>query len=123
MFGWVQVVAVAANEEFNSEPARERVEVVPGAPKITGKVGANGKPVITWIEVPEGIIYEIYRSTKSSSGFTLIGEVENMSEFDVFVPEYEDTTAVKGKTYYYKVVARSWNSTSAQSNVVKVKSK
>ena len=81
--------------------------------------------MITWTDNGDAVIYEIYRSTKKSSGFKLIGEVENMGEgeYQEFVPEYEDTTAAKGKTYYYKVIARSWNSESKASDPVKIKSK
>ena len=125
MVGWVEVTAIAENELLSSAPGEAQVAVLPATPKLTGKVGENGKPVISWVDNGDAVIYEIYRSTKKSSGYKLIDEVENMGEGEdfEFVPEYEDTTAKKDKTYYYKVVAKSWNSESAMSSYVKVKSK
>ena len=53
------------------------------------------------------------------------GTVENMGEGEdfEFVTEYQDSSAAKGKTYYYKVVAKSWWNESAMSSYVKIKSK
>ena len=57
----------------------------------------------------------MYRSTNKSKGYKVIGETEALT--------YEDLTATKSKTYYYKVVAVGDGFQSAQSNYVKVKSK
>jgi fibronectin type 3 domain-containing protein len=43
--------------------------------------------------------YKIYRSTSATSGYKLIGTVENYNSWG----NYTDTTATIGKTYYYKV--------------------
>ena len=84
-------------------------------PKITGKVGENKKPVITWAEVEGATKYIVYRSTSKSKNYKVIGETE--------APTYEDLTAAKSKTYYYKVVAVGDGFQSAQSGYAKVKSK
>ena len=126
MFGWVQVIAVAADEACNSQAADADIEGKPATVKLSGKVGASGKPVLTWNHGTDVIIYEVYRSTKSGSGYKLIGEVDLLGEEEgepAAIQTYEDTTAVKGKTYYYKVVAKSWWNESAMSSAVKIKSK
>jgi fibronectin type 3 domain-containing protein len=73
------------------------------------------KPVISWGEVEGATKYVIYRSTSKSKGYKVIGENETLT--------YEDLTAKKGKTYYYKVVAVGEGFQSAQSAYVKIKSK
>ena len=125
MIGWVEVTAIAENELLNSAPGEAEVAILPATPKASVKLGENGKPVISWVDNGDAIIYEIYRSTKSGSGYKLIGTVDNMGEGEdfEFVPEYQDSSAAKGKTYYYKVVAKSWDSESAMSSYVKIKSK
>ena len=84
-------------------------------PKITGKVGENKKPVIAWAEIEGATKYIVYRSTSSSKNYKVIGETEALT--------YEDLTAAKSKTYYYKVVAVDDGFQSAQSGYAKVKSK
>ena len=123
--GWVEVIAVAANESCNSQVAEASIECKPATPKPKGKVGASGKPVLTWNHCQDTIIYEVYRSTKSGKGYELIGQVDLMQDDmePAAVQTYEDTTAVKGKTYYYKIVAKGWWTESAMSSYVKVKSK
>ena len=125
MVGWVEVTAIAENELLNSAPGEAEVAILPATPKASVKLGENGKPVISWVDNGDAIIYEIYRSTKSSSGYKLVGTVENMGEGEdfEFVTEYQDSSAAKGKTYYYKVVAKSWWNESAMSSYVKIKSK
>ena len=85
------------------------------ATSVTGKVGENKKPVITWAEVEGATKYIVYRSTSKSKNYKVIGETE--------APTYEDLTAAKSKTYYYKVVAVGDGFQSAQSGYAKVKSK
>ena len=110
------VRAVAAEESYNSEVSQPVfVRATCATPKATGKVGENKKPVITWAEVDGATKYVVYRSTSKSKGYKIIGESETLT--------YEDLTAAKGKTYYYKVVAVGENCESAQSSFAKVKSK
>ena len=75
-----------------------------GLPKPNVKVSysSKGKPVLTWTDYSEAKTYYIYRSTKSSSGYTKIGSTSSGT--------YTDTSAKVGKTYYYKVKAIASNS-------------
>ena len=115
-FYMVSVVAVAADGNFSSEGAEPVfADAIPATPKLTGKVGANKKPVLSWAEVEGAYSYVIYRSTSKSKGYKVIDETESLT--------YEDLTAAKGKTYYYKIVAVGNGVESAQSSYVKVKSK
>ncbi|MFT4146803.1 MAG: fibronectin type III domain-containing protein [Mobilitalea sp.] len=50
---------------------------------------------LTWKKTALNQEYDIYRSTKKSSGYVLIDSVEEC--------EYFDTSIKEGKTYYYKV--------------------
>lgn len=70
--------------------------------KLTGycslTVSTKGKPVVLLggeKSDSEGTGYYVYRSTKKGSGYTLIATC--------YKSFYEDTAAVDGKTYYYKV--------------------
>ena len=110
-----KVVAVAKNADHNNE-TELTVCAAPAQPKIKGSVdAATGKPKITWNAVDGASGYEILRSTKKSGTYEVIGNAEE--------GEFIDTTALKGKTYYYKVVAVGESSRSANSAVVSVKSK
>ena len=110
------VRAIAAEDDYNSEVSQPVfARATCATPKATGKVGENKKPVISWAEVEGATKYIVYRSTSSSKNYKVIDEVQTLT--------YEDLTAAKGKTYYYKVVAVGENCESAQSSYVKVKSK
>jgi len=76
---------------------------------------SSKKPKVSWKKVSGATKYEVYRSTKKSSGYTKIKTTSSTS--------FRDSTAKKGKTYYYKVVAVKGSAKSAYSNVVKIKSK
>jgi fibronectin type 3 domain-containing protein len=111
------VKAINKVEDYNSALSKEVTATATCAtPKISGKVGANKKPVITWGEVEGATKCIVYRSTSSSKNYKAIGEVTDGLS-------YEDLTAKKSKTYYYKVVAVGDGFQSAQSSYVKVKSK
>ena len=113
----VTVVAVPGNEAYCSVPADPQyVASTCVAPKITGFIDEYyGKPGAYWNEVEGAEAYAVYRSTKSGSGYKFLGYVEG----DYFI----DGSAVKGKTYYYKVTAVTYYTESAMSNYVKLKSK
>ena len=78
--------------------------------KLSGK-----KPRVSWKAVDGAVKYEVYRSTKSTSGYKTVKTVTGTG--------YTDSTAKKGTTYYYKVVAVSAKASSAYSTPVKIKSK
>ena len=111
-----QVKVIASKTGADSLLSAEKTVIASCAqPKIKGKVGATGKPELTWGEVEGATKYIIYRSTSSSKGYVAIDETEDLT--------FTDTTAVKGKTYYYKVVVLGETTESAASSNVKVKSK
>ena len=116
----VLVMAAPKNEEYSSIPSDPLYGVAAcAAPSIKGTL-EDGKPAADWKAVVGAEIYLVYRSTRSTKGFEYIGWVDG--------PDFVDTSAVKGKTYYYKVTAVCWVGEedymeSAFSNVIKVKSK
>ena len=86
------------------------------APSVTGGNSSSGKPQLTWKAVTGAARYEVYRSTKQNSGFTLLGTTT--------VTSYVNTGAAAGTTYYYKVRAvSSAGKYGAYSNVVSGKVK
>jgi len=58
----------------------------------------DGRVALTWQYVAGATSYNVYRSTDQTT-FTVIGSPTN--------PQYEDTTAVLGTQYFYKVSALS----------------
>ncbi len=58
---------------------------------------ASGKPVVEWDDVEGAVKYEIWRSFQKVGSYAKVGTQESA--------EYTDTTAVPGKTYYYRVRA------------------
>ena len=85
-------------------------------PPIDGYVNAiSGKPGINWGAVDGAVKYQVYRSTKSSKGYTLLTTTTGTT--------YIDTTVSAGKTYYYKVRALGNVGKSADSSYVKLTGK
>ncbi|MBR2028844.1 MAG: hypothetical protein IKA10_07670 [Oscillospiraceae bacterium] len=86
-------------------------------PTVTVKIGTTGKPVISWNKVEGAVKYQIYRSTAQNGTYTLINTVAGTST--------TNKNAVKGKKYFYKVVAvhSNTNANSAYSTVVSITSK
>ena len=109
------VWAVNADPVCNSAMDAYTVTATCAQPKIKGAVGETGKPEITITAVEGATKYVIYRSTSKSKNYKAIDETESLT--------FTDTTATKGKTYYYKVVALYEDTESAQSAYAKVKSK
>ena len=85
--------------------------------KPTIKIIKSTKPYIKWTKVSKAYKYEVYRSTVNKTGtFKKQYTTKNIS--------YKNTSAKKGKTYYYKVRAISKDGRkSSFSSVVKIKSK
>ena len=102
-------MALGKADVFNSAASKAAATTATcGQTKVTGKIGETGKPELTWNEVEGATTYVVYRSTSSSKNFKKIGESETTS--------YTDTTAKKGTTYYYRVVAVANGMTGAQSS-------
>ena len=111
-----KVVALGAEDVFHGgESKAVSVIATCAQPKLTGTIGEEGKPVLTWNEVEHADGYAIYRSTSKSKGYKWIGETDALT--------YTDTTAGKNKTYYYKIVALAEDTQSAQSSYSKLKAK
>lgn len=71
-------------------------------PQITVTLNSNAKPKISWSAVSGAKGYEVYRSTKESSGYTLLKTVTGTS--------FTNTGAASDTKYYYKVKAIAENS-------------
>ena len=88
----------------------------PAAPSVTIGNSSTGKPQLTWNAVSGAVKYEVYRSTRQNSGYSLLGTTTSTS--------YVNTGASTGTTYYYRVKAVSRNGmASGYSNIVSGKAK
>ena len=88
----------------------------PAAPSVTIGNSSTGKPQLTWKAVSGAVKYEVYRSTRQNSGYSLLGTTTSTS--------YVNTGASTGTTYYYRVKAVSRNGmASGYSNIVSGKAK
>ncbi|MCC8105272.1 MAG: fibronectin type III domain-containing protein [Clostridiales bacterium] len=92
-------------------------------PTLKSVKATSKKVTLKWAKVSGAEGYIIYRSTKKSSGYSVVGSVTSGSTV-----KYVDTTATKGKTYYYKICAYKTNEAgafvlSSYSAVKKVKAK
>lgn len=94
---YYKVVAVANKSAANStsEVKHRTVDLPQVQPTIT--LNAKGKPSITWEPVEGAIAYKVYRSTDKNRDYSLTKTLTSTN--------YVNTSAVKGYTYYYKVVA------------------
>ena len=115
---YYRVKAVASNTAANSAYSRVKC-LTCDLPRPVVKTGFNsaGKPKLTWKEVPGAVKYQVYRAAKKDGPYKLMKTTVDAS--------YVNTSAVKGKTYYYKVRAIAENSAanSAYSLVKTVTSK
>ena len=111
----VCVVAIPKNEEFFAISMPDYVAATCATPKISGKY-IQGYNSGVWKAVEGAEYYAIYRSTKASGEYELLGYIDNDSSF-------VDLSAVKGKTYYYKVTACTEYTESEFSNYIKLKTK
>ena len=80
--------------------------------KITS---SSGKPKLSWAAVTGAKEYKIYRSTSKSGTYSAVKTTT--------ANYWKDTTAKKGKTYYYKVVAIHKNSDAKSAGSVVVSQK
>ena len=88
----------------------------PAAPSVTAGNSSTGKPQLTWKAVSGAVKYEVYRSTRQNSGYSLLGTTTSTS--------YVNTGASTGTTYYYRVKAVNRDGmASGYSNIVSGKAK
>lgn len=68
------------------------------APRVTVKnVTGSGRILVTWEAVEEAVSYKVYRASSKTGSYSSIGSTG--------AEKLTDTTAISGKTYYYKVKA------------------
>jgi len=109
------VKVIASKTGADSHLSAEKTVLACAQPKVKGKVGATGKPELTWAAVEGVSKYVIYRSTSKSKGYEVLAETDDLT--------YTDATAVKGETYYYKIAPVCSETEGTQSSYAKVKSK
>ena len=75
----------------------------------------SGKPYLKWDKVTDATSYKVYRATSKNGTYSLVKTTTSRN--------YTDSSAKKGKTYYYKVVAvcKTTAGNSAYSGVVSMK--
>lgn len=88
--------------EFSNMDSGTRTSSTFGAPLgVTASDGTSSTRItITWVTVPGAVSYRVYRDTSPTGPFTTSFESVSVTTFD-------DTTAVAGTTYYYRVAAYS----------------
>ena len=86
-------------------------------PSVSVALNASGKPRLTWPAVDGAVKYEIWRSTSSGGSYTKLYTTTNTY--------FNNTSAVSGTTYFYKVraIGTSSYATSAFSSIVSAQSK
>lgn len=84
---------------YGSWSGKKSYSLVPGKPSlISVKNSETRSAVIKWRKVSGANGYEIYRSTKKSSGYKKIATIKKGT-----IVSYTNKKLSKGKTYYYKV--------------------
>ena len=83
--------------------------VTPAAPSSVIASGGSGKVSLSWAATPGAERYSVYRSTTPG------GQGAAPLATDITDPNYVDTTATAGATYYYKVTATNDGGESAAS--------
>ena len=94
---YYKVVAIHANSAANSAYSAPKGLVCDLARPVVTIALSSGKPKLSWKAIEGAKAYKVYRSESKSSGYELIKTTTSLV--------YTNTKAVKGKTYYYKVMA------------------
>ena len=76
---------------------------IPPAPDYVYAYGYSGYIRISWYSEKYATNYNIYRSTSQTGTYSYIGNVANTG-YSLY---YNDSSAVRGITYYYKVSAEN----------------
>ena len=92
-----KIKAVGAKQTTESDVVKQ---IAPLAkPVVKAGLSSTGKPSLSWAAVKGADKYEIYRATTESGTYTKM--------YTTVYTSYTNTSAVAGKTYYYKVKAVS----------------
>ena len=114
---YYKVVAVAEKSAANS--AGTQVSRTCDLPQVQPTITLNskGKPNVKWEAVDGAVSYKVYRATSKDGSYSLTKTLSSTN--------YVNTSAISGKTYYYKVVAVCSNTdgNSAASNIVSITAK
>src|SRR5205807_2975546 len=73
------------------------IQGLPAAPTGLVATAGNAHIALTWNAVSGATTYNVKRSLTTSTGFSTLTNVA--------VPNYDDTSAVNGTTYFYKISA------------------
>ena len=109
---YYKVRAVDANGEYSEFSTVKNITCDYARPNVSITTNAEtGKPKLTWDAVEGATKYEVYRATSKNGTYSKMYTTTGTT--------YNNTTAVAGKTYYYKVRALGASSyaTSAYSTV------
>ncbi|MEE0742352.1 MAG: hypothetical protein U0M21_08750 [Emergencia sp.] len=116
---YYKVVAVSGNnQKANATSEVVKQKCMDKGLVVTKGNNSAGKPTLTWKSVPGATEYEVYRSGYRDGTYTKMYTTTKTS--------YTNTSAKKGYTYFYKVVAICDGSASAdfiQSPITSVKCK
>ena len=112
---YYRVKAVHSNTNANSAFSAVKNRMADLKAPVVKITASSGKPKVSWAAVTNAKEYKIYRSTSKTGTYKLVKTTT--------AKYWKDTTAKKGKTYYYKVVAvhKNSNANSAYSNIVNKK--
>ena len=113
---YYKVVAVHSNSAANSaySEIKSRTCDLPQPVVTASNVASSGKIQLTWKKIDGAVEYKVYRATSKTGEYKLMKTTTETS--------YTNTSAVVGKTYYYKVVAVHSNS-AANSTYSEIKSR
>lgn len=78
------------------------------SPSLAIRKASNGYGQLCWTKTTNTSTYKVYRATSKNGKYKLIKTTTNY--------KYKDTTAKRGKTYYYKVKAVKKNGKTKMSN-------
>ena len=109
---YYKVRAVHTNTNANSAYTAYKSRMADLKAPVVKITTSSGKPKVSWAGITGAKEYKIYRATSKTGKYSPVKTTT--------AKYWKDTTAKKGKTYYYKVVAVHKNSSanSAYSNVV-----
>ena len=109
---YYKVKAIHTNTNANSVYSEIKSRIADLKAPVVKITTSSGKPKVSWAAVTGAKEYKIYRATSKTGKYSPVKTTT--------AKYWKDTTAKKGKTYYYKVIAVHKNSSanSAYSNIV-----